>query len=643
SGETPLFLRYSMEDSAETTIIPIEDLWETVKGNILISEKGEEIKTVPENLFCYNGKWTKIIHIIRHKYKGQVLKITTKGGCIEVTPNHSLVYSNGKIAKADKLRVGDLLAMPFFDLVKLEKRGFFIGTEEFAWFCGLFAAEGSIHGVDRQSHGQSVPQISISNSDKELLLKASKIVETNFNKKPILTYDRGYGKQRTPCWRLWIQGWKIKKYFKDNFYTLTGKKKVPDFILNAPKNIRIAFLKGYDAGDGVKKKREGMDFEGFCTNSQVLASGLLYLINRKDGYGIQTRQDKPTIVEIRFNKYEDKWVRKERNEITKIFSYDYDGYVYDVETEKHVFAAGVGPILAHNTEMYVRIESDLDISHKHIQYIHFPTENLMPVYGKEPKHIWTNSTFSQSWIRIRWGYSNPNYTKTDDKYVTVQIPKQIFEAQIVNPPIYVDDYRNECGFSDRRYDVVMFARLGEDKFTVADFLDKQFRLLSLGASSPLKPFMEPAPRKGVKQVNLNAPKPMSGKQQFQPKGELHKNLTFDQIKQFLKQAKVYVHSKGFGLMQSGGVSEPEHFGISIIEAMASGCAAIVPRTGGCWSDISLLGKYTLAYSSLEELKANVERLARNRNEWEKWHNLALEGVQRFDAENAKKRIKELLG
>ncbi|MCJ7634915.1 hypothetical protein MUP77_21315, partial [Candidatus Bathyarchaeota archaeon] len=30
-----------------------------------------------------------------------------------------------------------------------------------------------------------------------------------------------------------------------------------------------------------------------------------------------------------------------------------------------------------DTEMFVRIESDLDIAHKHIQYIHFPTENLM--------------------------------------------------------------------------------------------------------------------------------------------------------------------------------------------------------------------------------------------------------------------------
>lgn len=283
-----------------------------------------------------------------------------------------------------------------------------------------------------------------------------------------------------------------------------------------------------------------------------------------------------------------------------------------------------------DTEMYVRMESDMDISEKHIQFVHFPTVNLMPVYGKEPEMIWANSTFTRSWIRIRWGYNNPNYTKVGRKYAHVTIPRQIFDAQVLHPPLYLDDYRNKIGFDDRPFDVVMFARLGEDKFTVAAYLEKHFNLLTMGALSPVK-----------KRPGFDPTSPID--KAFKPEGELHATVTFKQVIKLLRQAKVYVHGKGFGEMPiTGGQSLPEHFGITICEAMASGCPAIVPRSGGCWTDISMLGKYTLAYSSLEELKSHLEILTRNKEEWEKWHNSAFESVQRFDAEIGKKRIKELL-
>ena len=47
-------------------------------------------------------------------------------------------------------------------------------------------------------------------------------------------------------------------------------------------------------------------------------------------------------------------------------------------------------------------------------------------------------------------------------------------------------------------------------------------------------------------------------------------------------------------------------------------------------------------SYLEELKKNVKLLVTNRKEWLKWHDLALEGVKRFDAEKIKDRIKTLI-
>ena len=168
----------------------------------------------------------------------------------------------------------------------------------------------------------------------------------------------------------------------------------------------------------------------------------------------------------------------------------------------------------------------------------------------------------------------------------------------------------------------------------------------MGALSPIKrpsekSFQVTKTSPGQKQAKTTGFKPTKV---FKPTGELHATVTFKEAIKLLRQAKVYVHGKGFGTIpETGGQSLPEHFGITICEAMASGCPAIVPRSGGCWTDISMHGKHTLAYSSLEELRKNVEVLTSNKEEWLKWHNLGLERVKAFDAEKLKPRIKQLLG
>ena len=55
------------------------------------------------------------------------------------------------------------------------------------------------------------------------------------------------------------------------------------------------------------------------------------------------------------------------------------------------------------------------------------------------------------------------------------------------------------------------------------------------------------------------------------------------------RAWTYLHSK-----------EKEHFGVTIAEAISSGCVPVVHKSGGAWEDVVDKGRYGLGFSSIEE-------------------------------------------
>jgi alpha-1,2-mannosyltransferase len=77
------------------------------------------------------------------------------------------------------------------------------------------------------------------------------------------------------------------------------------------------------------------------------------------------------------------------------------------------------------------------------------------------------------------------------------------------------------------------------------------------------------------------------------------NVSRPRLIQLLTQAKVYLH-----------VMPNEHFGISIIEAMAGGCIPIVHRSGGPWLDTleQQQGKNGFSYATVEEAAELIDLL-----------------------------------
>jgi hypothetical protein len=141
-------------------------------------------------------------------------------------------------------------------------------------------------------------------------------------------------------------------------YASDRNKRVPRSILNAQTDAKLAFLRGYNEGDGLRGGHGIYEFKSFKTKSPILALGLSYLVANT------TRQRICMNTEVRDNgtyclinlsssvEGHENWGRHLRipeDVLKKIEIVPYEGEVWDFETEDHQFHAGLGRNLVHNT------------------------------------------------------------------------------------------------------------------------------------------------------------------------------------------------------------------------------------------------------------------------------------------------------
>jgi glycosyltransferase involved in cell wall biosynthesis len=89
-------------------------------------------------------------------------------------------------------------------------------------------------------------------------------------------------------------------------------------------------------------------------------------------------------------------------------------------------------------------------------------------------------------------------------------------------------------------------------------------------------------------------------------------------------------------------SRHEHFGINVVEAMASGTPVIVHRSGGPYFDIIDRGTYGLSYSTIEELQRNIEMLIKDVNMWNKYSHLSIIRARYYDFDLFKQKLANIL-
>jgi glycosyltransferase involved in cell wall biosynthesis len=111
------------------------------------------------------------------------------------------------------------------------------------------------------------------------------------------------------------------------------------------------------------------------------------------------------------------------------------------------------------------------------------------------------------------------------------------------------------------------------------------------------------------------------------------NVPIKQFLETLSKAKVYLH-----------IMPQDHFGISVVEAMASGCVPVVHKSGGPWIDIldEQQGTYGFSYSTPAEAAKYIDMLVSDEDMRDRISLKASNRAKRFDRKVFMNRIVEVV-
>lgn len=295
-------------------------------------------------------KWTKVKTLTATWNKAgtptdkKVKKIICRGGYYEATEDHVSFLKDGK-----EIRTGDIKHGQHLNLGLLPNifSKIVISLEE-AEFLGMMVADGYI---SNDGNGRFI------NNDNNLRSRVQELWQKiaggyskeskhpsgfNIDKDVLLVELRGNRDYLRLIW---------KEIYNDKLF-----KKVPLRILNTNKKSILAFLKGYNACDGLRGGHQKTEFKSFTTNSSVLAMGLWYLITKTLNLRItlhpEFRQDKLYFhLNINSDNKTGKGTHLKRSisEIKAVKKHDYTGWLFDLETGSGTFSAGVGLTWVHNS------------------------------------------------------------------------------------------------------------------------------------------------------------------------------------------------------------------------------------------------------------------------------------------------------
>ena len=355
AAHTPVYVRVS----GVIDVCPIEALAEKygVSPNTWTQckEEGKQSKEVCE-MMCgvetWSEKgWTRLHRVIRHALAPhkKMMRIVTHTGIVDVTDDHSLILANGEEISPKNVEIGTKLLhsalplpQPATDEVPLP-----LITVEQARVMGFFFGDGSCGEYDCESGNKC--SWALNNASMEFVQKYLELCKIAY---PDLEWVYNDTLKSSGVYKITP---KSKKYgsvaeFVRSYRSMMYYKQckiIPTSILNNTREVRESFWNGMYDADGDKDKN------GYIRVDQKnqISSACICLLAQSLGWktSLNTRSDKMDIYRATMTT---RVQRKCTDSIKKIITLpvEENQCVYDLTTDNHHFAAGIGNMIVHNTD-----------------------------------------------------------------------------------------------------------------------------------------------------------------------------------------------------------------------------------------------------------------------------------------------------
>ncbi|MBC7225729.1 MAG: GDP-mannose 4,6-dehydratase [Thermoflexales bacterium] len=350
TGETPVIIRRD----GLIDILPIEDVVPHRTEPHTATRFTTEVDPDDPLEVWDAGGWTPVTCMtatwngFERKLNKEVYRVAARGAVYHTTADHQVfVGENGRPSsrRTEEVRPGDHLALielpPPTNAIQM--------TEAEAWLLGVIVADGYISEEGK---------IQITSQDVQFLEQVAEVARQVIGCRSRFSVHPSGFEGGEPVCQLYLPGAnEYGRYIRSTIYTRSGHKRIPQRVLNAGPEARLAFLRGYNAGDGLQRAPVRYEFKGFKTASAPLAAGLYWLarvtLDQRAILCLEER-DGRLYYQINLNSpgvpgQKGQHLRRPLSEVVQTTPVPYRGWLFDLATQSGTFHAGVGQGWIHNS------------------------------------------------------------------------------------------------------------------------------------------------------------------------------------------------------------------------------------------------------------------------------------------------------